>query len=321
MDIKLKINRHQKSTNNFNDNELSVFISGKDNNYVLVNTLRRLSVSSIPIYAFHENDMIFDVNTSIWNNDMLKDRFRNLPIFNIDNDESTIEKFDELEVKKDRIVDNANNLTMFVNIKNNRDLIFNVTTNEAIFYYKGKQIPSPYKRPLLLVKLRKGQELKCTCVSSLNIGKNDGIYNAAMGYHYNENDNASNKYELVLNGTRQIDELEILKRCCNILINKTHKLEKLIIVNLEKEDNSEILNRGLLKIQEENATLGNLISYYLQDNKNMEFSGFQVPFLYLNEILIRYRTDGKDIKDIIKKTFNQIRDIFNHIHKELESLK
>jgi DNA-directed RNA polymerase subunit L len=80
------------------------------------------------------------------------------------------------------------------------------------------------------------------------------------------------------------------------------------------------MNRGLLKIQDENATLGNLISYYLQDNKNMEFSGSQVPFLYLNEILIRYRTDGKDIKDIIKKTFNQIRDIYNHILKQLESL-
>jgi DNA-directed RNA polymerase subunit L len=142
-----------------------------------------------------------------------------------------------------------------------------------------------------------------------------------MGYHYNENDNASNKYELVLNGNRQIDELEILKRSCTILINKTHKLEKLIILNLEKEENSEILNRGLLKIVDENATLGNLISYYLQDNKNMEFSGSQVPFLYLNEILIRYRTDGKDIKDIIKKTFNQLRDIFNHILKELNSLK
>jgi len=321
MDIKLKLNKHQKSTNNFNDNELSIFISGKDNNYVLVNTLRRICVSSIPIYAFHENDMIFDINTSIWNNDMLKDRFRNLPIFNIDNDETTIEKFDDLEVKKDRIVDNANNLTMFVNIKNNRDVIFNVTTNEAIFYHKGKQISSPYKKPLLLIKLKKGQELKCTCISSLNIGKNDGIYNAAMAYHYNENENANNKYELVLNSNRQIDELEILKRACKILLNKTFKLEKLIIVNLEKEENSEILNRGLLKIVDENATFANLISYYLQENKHMEFSGAQVPFLYLNEILIRYRTDGKDIKDIIKKTFNQIREIYNHILKELESLK
>jgi len=321
MDIKLKINKHQKSTNNFNDNELSIFISGKDNNYVIVNTLRRLCVSSIPIYAFHENDMIFDINTSIWNNDMLKDRFRNLPLFNIDNDESTIEKLDDLEVKKDRIVDNANNLTMFVNIKNNRDVIFNVTTNEAIFYHKGKQISSPFKKPLLLIKLKKGQELKCTCISSLNIGRNDGIYNAAMAYHYNENENANNKYELVLNSNRQLDELEIIKRACKILLNKTLKLEKLIIVNLEKEENSEILNRGLLKIVDENATFGNLFSYYLQDNKHMEFSGAQVPFLYLNEILIRYRTDGKDIKDIIKKTFNQIREIFNHILKQLEEIK
>jgi len=318
MDIKLKINKLQKSTNNFHDNELSLYMMGKDMNDTLINTLRRVIISSIPIYAFHESDMIFDVNTSIWNNDMLKDRFRNLPIFNIDNDETTIEKFDELEMKKNRIVDNANNLTMFINIKNNRDVIFNVTTNEAIFYYKGKQISSPYKKPLLIVKLKKGQELKCTCIASLNIGKNDGIYNASLAYKYDTKED--NKYELEIFSNRQLTELERLKRGCKILINKTHKLEKLIIVNLEKEDNVEIMNRGLLKIQDENATLGNLISYYLQDNKNMEFSGSQVPFLYLNEILIRYRTDGKDIKDIIKKTFNQIRDIFNHILKQLESL-
>lgn len=155
MDIKLKVKNHQKSTNNFHDNQLNLIISGKDINITIVNTIRRLVMSSIPIYAFHHDDMTFDVNTSIFNNDMLKDRFRNLPIFNIENAESTVTKFDELETDKNRIIDNANNLTMFINIKNNKDSILNVTTDDAIFYYKGKQVPSPYKKPLLLIKLRK----------------------------------------------------------------------------------------------------------------------------------------------------------------------
>ena len=63
MDIKLKINKYQKSTNNFHDNELSLQISGKDNNYVLVNTLRRLVMSSVPTYAFHETNITIDTNT------------------------------------------------------------------------------------------------------------------------------------------------------------------------------------------------------------------------------------------------------------------
>jgi DNA-directed RNA polymerase subunit L len=323
MDIKLKINRLEESVNNLNNNELSLLLSGKDINYAIVNTLRRLVMTSVPIYAFHQDDMKFDINTSVFNNDMLKDRFRNIPIFNIDNDESTINSFDELETRKNRIVDKTNNLTMFINVKNNKDTILNVTTNEALFYYKGAQIDSPYKKPLLLIKLKKGQELKVTCVASLNIGKNDGIYNGSMAYHYYDDDEKNKtkpQFELVINTSRQLDEFELLTRACHILVNKTHKLEKLILFNLEKEDDKEVLNKGLLKIQDENATLGSLISYYLQEGKNMEFSGYQIPFLYMNEILIRYRTDGKDITDILKKTFNQIREIFYHIDKEIKKL-
>jgi DNA-directed RNA polymerase subunit L len=319
MDIKLKIKNHQKSTNNFHDNQLNLIISGKDVNYVIVNTLRRLVMSSIPIYAFHHDDMKFDTNTSIFNNDMLKDRFRNIPIFNIDNVESTVSNFDELETNKNRITDQVNNLTMFINIKNNKDTILNATTDDAIFYYKGKQIASPYKRPILLIKLRKGQELKCTCVSSLNIGKNDGIYNGSMAYHYYD-EKKPNDFELEIFSTRQLDEIELIKRSCDILIGKCQKLEKLVISNLEKEESVDVLNKGLLKFDNENATLGAIMSYYLQDQKGIEYGGFNIPFLYLNEILIRYRTDGKDIKGIMKKTFEQIISIFEHIQKELKKL-
>jgi DNA-directed RNA polymerase subunit L len=209
---------------------------------------------------------------------------------------------------------------MFVNIKNNKDDILDVTTDEAIFYYKGQQIDSPYKRPILLIRLKKGQQLKCSCIASLNIGKNDGIYNGAMAYHYYD-EKEPNNFELVINSSRQLDEIELIKRGCQCLIIKLDRLEKLILSNLEKEDNPEVLNKGLLKIQDENATLGNLLSYYLQEQKNIEFAGYQIPFLYINEILVRYRTDGKDIKTIITKTFNQIRDIYNHIEKEATKIK
>jgi len=319
VDIKLKVKSHQKSTNHFHNNQLNLQISGKDVNNVIVNTLRRLVMSYVPIYAFHQDDMVFETNTTIFNNDMLKDRFRNIPVFNIDNDIKTIESFDDLEVIKDRIVDKANNLTMYINVKNNKENIQNITTDDAIFYYKGKQIDSPYKRPILLVKLRKGHELRVTCITSLNIGLNDGIYGGSMAYHYYDEKDPTD-FDFEMNSSRQLDELELLDRACKIVIGKCNKLEKLIISNLEKEESEDVLTKGLLKIQNENATLGNLISYYLQDQKHMEFSGYNIPFLYLNEILIRYRTDGQDIKNLIKKTFDTIRDIFKQINQDIEKL-
>jgi DNA-directed RNA polymerase subunit L len=317
--MELKVTKYQKSTDNFHNNQLNLQIVGKDVNSVIVNTLRRLVMSYIPIYAFHQDDMQFDTNTSIFNNDMLKDRFRNIPIFNIENNISTLESFDDLESKKDRIVDKVNNLVMFINVKNNKEYIQNVTTDDATFYLKGKQIDSPYKRPILLIKLKKGQELKATCVASLNIGLNDGIYNAGMAYHYYDEKDLNN-FDLEINSNRQLTELELLSRSCSVMIIKCNKLEKLIISNLEKETSEDVLSKGLLKIQNENATIGNIISYYLQEEKHMDYAGYNVPFLYLNEILVRYRTDGKDIKILIKNTFDKIRDTFNLINEKLAKL-
>ena len=71
MDIKIKINKYEESVNNLNNNELSLYITGKDVNYTIVNTIRRLVMSSVPIYAFHQDDMKFDVNTTIYNRSMI----------------------------------------------------------------------------------------------------------------------------------------------------------------------------------------------------------------------------------------------------------
>mgnify|MGYP006866146323 CR=1 FL=1 len=39
---------------------------------------------------------------------------------------------------------------------------------------------------------------------------------------------------------RQLDEIELISRSCDILINKCKKLENLVISNLEKEESDEI---------------------------------------------------------------------------------
>ena len=59
---------------------LTLRITGKSVSEVLVNTFRRIVLSNIPTYAFAPECMIFDKNTSIFNNDQMKVRLMQLPI-------------------------------------------------------------------------------------------------------------------------------------------------------------------------------------------------------------------------------------------------
>ena len=45
-------------------------ITGKEVNYVIINTLRRMVLSDIPIYAYSE--FIFNKNNSIFHNNFMK---------------------------------------------------------------------------------------------------------------------------------------------------------------------------------------------------------------------------------------------------------
>ena len=95
-----------------NFEKLHIEFSGKDVNYVLLNTLRRIIIQHIPTYAFDKIDFI--KNTSIFNNDILRIRYHNFPIQNIEN--NTVELYNDIlnnELDDDKIT----NLTMFVDIK------------------------------------------------------------------------------------------------------------------------------------------------------------------------------------------------------------
>ena len=53
---------------------LEFTIAGKDVNYVVVNTLRRMVLSEVPVYAFTE--FTFNKNNSVFHNNFLKNQIR-----------------------------------------------------------------------------------------------------------------------------------------------------------------------------------------------------------------------------------------------------
>jgi hypothetical protein len=208
MDIKLKIKEDVKSINNLENNYLLINFKGKDVNYIILNMIRVYILRYIPIYAFDGKYTQITKNTSIFNNDMLKLRLNNMPILltniNLDiNPEENIDKIDNLE----KNILNGNDdksLSMFINVKNSKKEIYNVTTSDAIFelYNKTKILNNElYKRPILLCQLREGEELVLSCKSILNIAFNDYKW-AAVKTPCNYKEISDNEYELKIESRR-----------------------------------------------------------------------------------------------------------------------
>ena len=136
-DIKIK-QKSFKNDNTFQPNHLHLEISGKDVNYVLINTIRRTILNNIPCYAFNEINIL--KNTSVYNNDYMRNRIEMFPIPNISN-KLDFETFDDLnlytrnrssyadneEINNDSM-DNLNVLNIYVNKKNTSKEMMNITT-------------------------------------------------------------------------------------------------------------------------------------------------------------------------------------------------
>jgi DNA-directed RNA polymerase subunit L len=94
-------------------------------------------------------------------------------------------------------------------------------------------------------------------------------------------------------------------------------------INIEDIENIEDLHistvKGILVIDNESHTMGNLITYYLQKN-NIKFAGYKVEALK-KELTIIYVTDGTNIINIFNKIFDQSIKLFNHFIQLFETIK
>ena len=92
--IKLKTLSYDKT---LGDSRLDFKLSGKNIDHVIVNTLRRVALTDIPIYAFKNFNI--SKNTSVFNNNYLKLYISNIPVWGIKNNlEKVPEKIEQAKV-------------------------------------------------------------------------------------------------------------------------------------------------------------------------------------------------------------------------------
>jgi DNA-directed RNA polymerase subunit L len=79
------------------------------------------------------------------------------------------------------------------------------------------------------------------------------------------------------------------------------KLEVTGIDNPNAEYDAEI------SIENENHTLGNLLTRALQDNKNISFCGYKIDHPFINELTIKYKTEGNKFSNILNFPFSDYK--------------
>lgn len=292
--------------------ELKFESNGKDSNHIIWNTLRRIVYEHIPTYAW--NDFTFTKNTSPLNNDFIIERISNLPVHEYLDNNNKLDYFKDIlnnELNEDVI----NNITMYVDKKNTSNQIMLISSDDIKFYNNDKEIESIYKKPVLITKLNLNQEIKFTAKTNINIGLNNIKYSSVSNYYFDQLD--ENKYIINVSSNGQNNEINILKLACDIIKIKMNNIMEYI-----KKSNIENITKGELIFEDEDHTIGNLLSFYLQDDKNILFAAYRKDHLLINQILISYETDGtKNIIEIFNTVIKDINNKFDILKTKFNKLE
>ncbi len=285
-------------------------------NHTIVNTFRRVVLSDIPIYCF--DNITITENTSIFNNNYMKLRLKNMPVIGIATDspfyippkkKEVVETDLDVDISTDIGDLNSSSLkqlTMYIDYMNNTHDIVTVGTDDCKFYLAEKQIDSPYPTNIQIIDLQPKQNFKASVITQLGNERVNSIYSAVSIFTYKMV--SDDTYIVTLESRGQLDEKTILNHAYE---NIRRILNDFLGMIPDKEDIS-----GKLQMNNADHTLGNIISDGLRDHKMVKFGGYNSPHLLDDKIIFHYELKEKgNIKHIMTEIVSKYIDIFNTINK------
>lgn len=327
MNFDFEINEISHKIDNFDSSRLKLDIKGKDVNYTVVNSIRRVCMNQIPIYALDRGKIKILRNSSVEDCTAMEVRLSQLPIKRINPNVLFLplkyyKNVNFADPKIERHPEDNINIEYYINIKNNGpENILYVTTdhlrisinNEVIdnkTMYKGKE-------PITLIELRPGEEFECSMKAVLAVGEINAIFNASNSYY---KEITENHYQLSVESNGQMDEYELLLRGINIIIEKMEIIKE----NITQQQYEIIItkNNSLhIEITNEDDTCGGPINWTLQNMKEVIFSGVSRPNFLEKKIMLTCSID-KNYKpvDILEKSINITIEQYKNIKKKIEKL-
>lgn len=328
MQIDLNIKEIKHEIDNYDSTSLILNISGKDSHHSIINSLRKVCLDQIPIYALDRGKIKILRNSSVYDCTEMEIRLSQLPIKRIQNNVIylPLKYYKNVNFADNKLVKHPNdntNVEFYLYSKNSGpEKIKYVTTddlrisiNNSIIenknMYKGKE-------PITLIELRVGDEFECSMKGVLAVGELNSIFNSSLAFYEEIKENE--EYVLTIESNGQMDEYEILIRGISIIIEKL-EIIKDNILNLQYDMIMSENNSINLVIANEDYTCGGPLNYILQGMEEVIFSGVYSPNLMEKNIAITCVVDKKyKIIDVFSKAIDITIELYNDIEKKVKKI-
>jgi len=326
MDFDIKEIKYK--TDAFDSSSLVLNISGKDAHYSIINSLRKVCLDQIPIYALDRGKIKIFRNSSVYDCTEMEVRLSQLPIKRIPNNVIYLplkyyKNVNFADTKLEKHPDDNTNVEFYLNAKNTGpEKIKYVTTDDLRISLNNDIVENKNiyrgKEPITLIELRVGEEFECSMKGVLAVGELNSIFNASNTFYKQIKENE--EYLLTIESNGQLDEYELLLRGISIIIEKL-KIIKENIVNLQYEMIVTENNSINLVIKNEDFTCGGPLNYILQGMKEVEFSGVYSPNLMEKNIAITCVINKKyKIIDVFSQAIDSTIELYNSIEKKVKKI-
>lgn len=284
--------------------ELCLKFTGKDCNFKILSTLRRVTQNNIPTYAFNFQNIDVQENTcSAFNNDYMKLRLSQLPIYNVSSDISFLHQkywknINFADTTREKYSEEKN-IKIYINSHNNSNEMKPVTTKDIKVYINDEQVEMyDPNAPILIIFLRPNDTFKCMMISSLAVGEMHTTYcacsNAWNTYENEDKDNGETVFKeghLFMKSRGGQSEYSILNKSCDYLIKKFSDIKLEVDRKVKSKEIDSNVNDLVLVLDDEDHTIGEIINYELQDLAL--FSAVSKPDHNIRSVTLKIETDGK----------------------------
>ena len=341
--------------NLFIDNDICQFDLDNSSNEIkisLANALRRTMIANIDVFAIDMEKITFFENNTIYSNEFLKHRLSLIPVIsNIDNlnydnvlisckkknndeiiDNILVKDFVVKDVEKDSIIDNNTFFKfpniLFAKLKTNNFLSFecklikNNAENGGSFFSSVCGCIYTFKMDdkeinTITKNMSENEKRSFMCQDNERVYEKNKIGDPKV---YKFNVEITGFYDIQIILRKSINEL--MNKLENIK-NEFKNLENSNIITL-RDDLNDINNFYNFLIDNENETLGQLVTTYCTDDKNISYCGYIIEHPLKKNILFKIKLadpdKNKDIKNIIITISENIDYLINLLNKMLNDI-
>jgi DNA-directed RNA polymerase subunit L len=323
-DINIKVKEVKyKKYDDLHESSLSLEFSGTDVNTSIINSLRRVTLDDIPVYAFPSELIKIEGNTSIFNNDFMRLRLSQVPILKLDSGLDYLDRkyfnqnlsFDDInyvKYEKEKVIE------IYINSYNNTPENINVTTNDINYIEDGEPV-SKYstKYPILLCQLRPNETFKAHMKAALSTGHKSNLFSAASNAWYDDDDG---KITFTLESQGQLTEYQIVEKSCKFLLKKLDDFEENFKLKLKESPTYEKNSTVIFEFQNEDHTLGEILNNTFQDHEKIIFSGLSKPSPLERVIKIKITSSAENPLVYMLECVEYLQNVYKHILSEVKKL-